>query len=95
MVMTDQERAALIEQLRGRDGDFFNRGGVYVHRPVDLLEAAALEIESLSLQVKEGRAALERLGSMEAFEGSRCVTKHDDELIARIDFARSALLPKG
>lgn len=37
-------------------------------------------------------AALERLGSMEAFETSRMIDKlHDAELLARIEFARSTL----
>ncbi len=41
------------------------------------------------------RAALERLGSMEAFEGPRTIKEFaDDELIARIDFARATLLEK-
>ena len=37
------------------------------------------------------RAALERLGSMEAFVVSRAVTAHDAELIARIEYAQEAL----
>jgi hypothetical protein len=37
--------------------------------------------------------ALDRLGSMEAFENPRVVTKHDAELLARIDFARLSRKP--
>lgn len=40
-------------------------------------------------------AALERLASMQAFEGPRMVTEHDAELIARINYAEEALKARG
>lgn len=42
-------------------------------------------------EVKRLRGIIERLGSMEAFTMSRAMkTGQDDELLARIDFARSS-----
>lgn len=47
---------------------------------------------SLKAEVERLRGALERLGSMEAFEGARATDAvRDAELLARITFARAAL----
>lgn len=51
-----------------------------------------LEAELTRLRdiVNKQREALERLGSMVAFDVPRATNSHDVELIARIDFARAA-----
>lgn len=57
-------------------------------RKLDQTEAALREARE---EVAGLRSALERLGSMEAFVRSRIISRqHDDELVARIDFARWA-----
>ena len=56
---------------------------------IDMLTKRAEAAERLNGELRE---ALERLGSMEAFNLSRAIDpKHDAELLARIDFARAAL----
>lgn len=62
-----------------------------------LLEDLAATLTQRDAVIAELRAALERLGSMEAFVMSRVVTNHpaDQELTARIDFARAALAKGG
>ncbi len=57
-------------------------------------ETHALELwnrRGENCQEAKMRAALVRLGSMEAFVVSRVLTPRDDELKARIDFARKAI----
>lgn len=50
--------------------------------------------ERTRAQLQACREALERLGSMEAFVVSRAIDpRRDEELLARIDFARAALSP--
>lgn len=49
-------------------------------------------IPALVAEVERLREALRRLGSCEAFKGARALDQdRDEELLARIDFARAAL----
>jgi len=58
----------------------------------DLQKEAATALETLTVRIAELEAALDRLGSMEAFLQSRVVDPEADaELIERIKFAERAL----
>lgn len=60
--------------------------------PAGHADAVAAERERYAPEIERLRNAIERLGSMEAFSISRSIRPGvDDELIARIDYARSML----
>jgi hypothetical protein len=54
-------------------------------------EKLTIRNEELRVEVERLTRALERLGSMEAFVVSRTIGAGDEELMARIEFARKAL----
>ena len=51
-------------------------------------------VEDQAGEIRALREALERLGSMEAFKTARATAYDDDELIARVEFARAVLAEK-
>ena len=58
----------------------------------ELIQAADKEIATRDAELARLREALERLASMEALTMTRAVVMpHDEELIARINFAEQAL----
>lgn len=76
----------LLQRLRAIRGKL--KSGEY--DGADLMEAWCAAQDGADM-IDRLRAALERLGSMEAFVVSRAVTAHDAELIARIEYAQEAL----
>ena len=60
------------------------------------LKAALARIEELETKIEELTKVIERLGSSEAFDVSRGFKRpQDDELIARMDYAKAALKQEG
>jgi len=73
----------MVEELKGTEVVIVNLSRECV-RLAARAEAAEANLAKMRNDVK-------RLGSMEAFGSPRMITKDDDELIARIDYARAIL----
>ena len=76
--MTDQ---GFIDYLAGLSVDYSKLG---------MDDTAKDFLESVK-RIRRLTTGVSRLASMEAFEVSRAVNKHDDELIARVSYAQTLL----
>lgn len=79
------------------DGRYYNSIPRDIAQSADnaaFIAASRTAVPALCEEAERLKEVIERLGSSEAFVGARALDKErDKELIARMDFARSALQP--
>jgi hypothetical protein len=91
-----EARDAAADPAAITEGVLVELEGLHERGTIGQFEAAmTARLPALISAIRAQRAALARLGSMEAFTVSRCVdATRDAELMARIEFALSSLASK-